>query len=428
MRQMREISHQADAPLVLLRRFFLPLVLLAAIALVTGPFAGTAYSAAKPIEVQLNEKVLSFAKPPVAESGTTLVPFRDIFQAMGLTVQWNAKQQTVSGSMPGLSIVMTLNKKTAVVNGKTLNLPQPPQIRDNATLVPLRFIGEATGALVFWNPYKPQILIYTEDHLAKLGVTKTQALAELNKQLAEMKRKVEEDAANKPPVTDTKPVPVPDPAKGNAGYKPAGSGAVDLSRLQGMYYGFSPDYDGSECGGMCWNIITFLPGQKVVIDAPASGGPETLNTAAAQSYKIQGGKLVLASGESRSIAVKGGKLHVDDVELAPVKPVTNNLKLSGEYTHMGFSGLIGISAGSSSWTETITFNSNGTFTSSNFMIGNVQGGDPTSGAAGSDAAGSYKISGNTIVMVTNSGKKSQALFFLHDDGDIQIGDKSFSPE
>jgi hypothetical protein len=422
------MSLQADAPLVLLRRFFLPLVMLAAIALVTGPFAGTAYSAAKPIEVQLNEKVLSFPQAPIAENGTTLVPFRAIFEAMGLKVEWNAQQQTVSGSKTGLSIVMTLNKKTAVVNGKTVNLPQPPQIRNNATLVPLRFIGEASGALVFWNPYKPQVLIYTEDHLAKLGVTKTQALADLNKQLAEIKRKLDEEAASKPPVTPTKPVVVPEPTKGNAGYKPAGSGAVDLSRLQGMYYGFSPDYDGSECGGMCWNIITFLPGQKVMIDAPASGGPETLNTAAAQSYQIQGGKLVLASGKSRSIAVKGGKLYVDEVELAPVKPVANNLKLSGEYTHMGFSGLIGISAGSSSWTERITFNSNGTFTSSNFMIGNVQGGDPTSGAAGSDATGSYKISGNTIVMVTTSGNKSQALFFVHDDGDIQIGDKSFSPE
>ncbi|MFS0726983.1 hypothetical protein [Paenibacillus sp. 1P07SE] len=214
-------------------------------------------------------------------------------------------------------------------------------------------------------------------------------------------------------------------------YQPAEPGSVNLERLQGMYYGFSPDFDGSECGGMCWNIITFLPDQQVVLDAPPSGGPETIDCGEGicQSYTIENGELILEDGETRSIEVAGGLLVIDEVELAPVQPVEDNLTLDQEYEHQGFSGLAGISAGSTSWRETITFKPDGTYESSDLMIGSVAGGAPTTGAAGGDSSGTYRISGNTIELTDSSGDVSRALFFIHDDDDsIQIGDSNFMIE
>lgn len=226
-----------------------------------------------------------------------------------------------------------------------------------------------------------------------------------------------------------------DPAKDSSGdatgYQPDEKGQVELDRLQGMYYGFSPDYDGSECGGMCWNIITFLPDGQLLLDAPPSGGPETIDCAeaACQAYRIEDGELILEDGETRTIEVVDGILIIEDVELAPVLPVQEGLTLDQQYTHQGFSGLVGISAGSTSWQEDIVLRSDGTYESSNLMLGSVEGGAPTTGAAGSDASGTYQISGNTITLTNSLGETEHALFFIHDDDDsIQIGDRNFLVE
>ncbi|MDO3410944.1 hypothetical protein QWJ34_14360 [Saccharibacillus sp. CPCC 101409] len=218
-------------------------------------------------------------------------------------------------------------------------------------------------------------------------------------------------------------------ADSSGGYKPAGTGSIDLERLQGMYYGFSPDYDGSECGGMCWNIYTFLPDQKVVVDAPPSGGPETIDCGdgSCQTYKIENGQLIIEGEEAPlGIETADGKLLIDEVELQPVEPVQDGLTLDQNYTHEGFSGLVGISAGSSSWTETLTLRPDGTYEGDDFMIGSVEGGDKTSGAAGGASTGTYRIGGNTIEFTDANGETTSELFFIQaEDDSIQVGDRNF---
>lgn len=383
----------------------------------------------QPIEVNLDDKTLSFPIAPLLENGTTLVPFRPLFEAMGLEVGWNPEQQTVTGQKDGLTIVMTIGSQSATVNGSGVQMLLAPQIIDGYTMVPLRFVGESTQALVAWNPYKPQILVYTESYLAANGLTKATAEAEINKKIAEFKKKYDEMTASQPQQPQT-PVAVPDAPAGDGSYKPAASDQVNLNQLRGMYYGFSPDYDGYECGGMCWNIITFLPENKVVVGAPPQGGPETIDCSrdGCQSYTIQNGTLELDNGDTYEIAVQSGKLYIDDVELDRVRTVQSGLTLNGTYVHSGFQGLIGISAGSTSWTHTLTLKLDGTFTTDNMMIGNVQGSAPTTGAAGGSDSGSYRISGNTIVFAFHDGKITSSLFFEHEDGSIQVGDENYDKE
>lgn len=145
-------------------------------------------AAGKTIEVNLDDKPLTFEKAPLLDKGTTLVPFRPLFEAMGLTVGWNPAQQTVTGTKEGLTIVMKIGSKTATVNGTSVQLLQAPTIIDSYTMVPLRFVGESTQALVAWNPYKPQILVYTDPYLAANGLTKATAKAAVDKQIAEFKK------------------------------------------------------------------------------------------------------------------------------------------------------------------------------------------------------------------------------------------------
>ena len=133
-------------------------------------FAGTGARAADPIQVVLNGKPLAFAHtPPMQVKGSTLVPMRDIFEALGATVRFDKASQTVYGQKGATAIILPLGALTATVSGLPHTLPQPAQLVAGTTLVPLRFISEALGASVGWNPATSTVTIQTVDpHLATL--------------------------------------------------------------------------------------------------------------------------------------------------------------------------------------------------------------------------------------------------------------------
>lgn len=395
-----------------------------------GNQAAAAEAAGRPVTILFNERQLELEKDPVITNGTTLVPFRPLFEAMGIKVEWNQAQQIVTGTADGYTLQLQVGSNKAVVNGKTLTMSEAPRLVDGYTLVPVRFISESTGSLVAWNPYSPQVIVYTESFIASNGATREQVQDMVDKELARIKAEYEAaQAANQPP----EPIAVPEPPQGSGVYKPAVSDSVDVSKLQGMYYGFRDDNGGYECGGMCWDMFTFLQGSQVIVGPPVNGGPETIDcgTDSCQSYTISNGTLTLGNGERYSIKVEGGTLFIDDVEMERVRPANADLKLTDEYVYRGYTGLAGISAGSTSWTNWITFYDNGTFKSNRLMLGSVQGGAPTQGAAGGETTGSYRISGNTLVLAYQDGTVENLLFFVHNDSapgqnnNIQIGENYF---
>ena len=132
--------------------------------------AGTGARAAAPIHVVINGTPLAFAHtPPMQVKGSTLVPMRDIFEALGATVKFDKASQTVYGQKGATAIILPLGALTATVSGQPHTLPQPAQLVAGTTLVPLRFISEALGASVGWNPATSTVTIQTIDpHLATL--------------------------------------------------------------------------------------------------------------------------------------------------------------------------------------------------------------------------------------------------------------------
>jgi multiple sugar transport system substrate-binding protein len=90
-------------------------------------------------------------------SGRTMVPMRFIGEAFGASVTWDAGARRVSVKTEGtpnhtsLSMVMTIDSKTATVNGKSVTLDVAPAIVAGRTFVPLRVISETLGASVAWN-------------------------------------------------------------------------------------------------------------------------------------------------------------------------------------------------------------------------------------------------------------------------------------
>ncbi|WP_162463194.1 stalk domain-containing protein [Paenibacillus psychroresistens] len=105
----------------------------------------------KQIQIFINNLSLPMSLEPINNKGTVLVPFRDLFEGLGLKVEWDQETKLITGSKEGLTIQFKIGDKFALVNGVQTALSNPPELRNGNTFVPLRFISEATGSSVKWN-------------------------------------------------------------------------------------------------------------------------------------------------------------------------------------------------------------------------------------------------------------------------------------
>ena len=103
------------------------------------------------IAVMIGGKYVVYDVPPVIENGTTLVPLRATFEALGAYVEWDEATQTVTGKRGNTTVVLTIGQNYATVNGARVNLDVPGKTVLGRTLVPLRFISESLGGVVDWN-------------------------------------------------------------------------------------------------------------------------------------------------------------------------------------------------------------------------------------------------------------------------------------
>jgi len=115
------------------------------------------------ITVTLNGKTLTFDVPPQIISGSTMVPMRAIFEALGATVEWDATTKTITAKQgtKGVRLVVgshsiltfTYDDSGNIINDntKSITLGIPATIVNNRTLVPIRAISEGLGADVKWN-------------------------------------------------------------------------------------------------------------------------------------------------------------------------------------------------------------------------------------------------------------------------------------
>lgn len=134
----------------------------------------TQVNAEDPIKVYINGEIINFSIDPVVENGTTLVQFRPIFEKLGLSIGWDANTQTVTGEKEGLKIELIIGNKVAKVNGVERNLSIAPKTIKGNTMIPLRFIGEASGEQVEWYGDSRTIQIGKQINLTKFTFRDTE--------------------------------------------------------------------------------------------------------------------------------------------------------------------------------------------------------------------------------------------------------------
>lgn len=122
-----------------------------------------AYAESQPIRVWFMGNQLSFDEQPFIENDVTLVQFRPIFEKLGLKIEWNSDTQTITGRSDTLIIKLTIGSTSAVINDEVKQLVVAPRIINGNTMVPLRFVSEASGMAVTWTEETRVIRIFSKN-------------------------------------------------------------------------------------------------------------------------------------------------------------------------------------------------------------------------------------------------------------------------
>lgn len=126
-------------------------------------FCVTAY-ADSDIEIYLFGNKVECDVAPVIENGRTLVPVRVISEeGLGADVEWDGEKRQVTIEKDGLSVLLTIDDKKAVVNGETKTLDVPAVIISDRTMVPVRFVSETFNYKVDWDGDKRRVIIEEEE-------------------------------------------------------------------------------------------------------------------------------------------------------------------------------------------------------------------------------------------------------------------------
>ncbi|MCM3628853.1 stalk domain-containing protein [Paenibacillus glycanilyticus] len=160
----RKLAYTLLSPLLAAGLLLSPLAAPQQTAAAAAPVKLAATAKASVISVYVDDKKLSVSAAPYTKNGVTFVPMRELFKALDASVTWEAKAQTIIVRKDFTSITLTIGNKTALINGKSVKLDAAPEIKNNTTFVPARFVAESLGGKVKWDNAKQSVRITTEEY------------------------------------------------------------------------------------------------------------------------------------------------------------------------------------------------------------------------------------------------------------------------
>lgn len=97
----------------------------------------------------------------VPKANVTMVPIRVISENLGASVNWTQSAQTATISRGDATIRMTRGQKFAEVGDRIVSLDNTVDVKNGRIMVPLRFVGENLGVVVDWNAKNRTVTLTT---------------------------------------------------------------------------------------------------------------------------------------------------------------------------------------------------------------------------------------------------------------------------
>ena len=88
---------------------------------------------------------------PIIRQDRTMLPVRFVAENLGATVAWDEETSTATLTCGDIEIKITIGATTATINGEEKPLDAPAFIENSRTYLPVRFVAEALGAAVAWD-------------------------------------------------------------------------------------------------------------------------------------------------------------------------------------------------------------------------------------------------------------------------------------
>ncbi|MCE5195645.1 MAG: copper amine oxidase N-terminal domain-containing protein [Negativicutes bacterium] len=99
------------------------------------------------------------AVTPYIKDSRTFIPIRFVAEKLGMTVEWNANYRTVSFYKDGKVLCMTIGALEFTIDNVAYSMDTVAEITMDRTMVPIRFVAQALGHAVEWNPESQMIYI-----------------------------------------------------------------------------------------------------------------------------------------------------------------------------------------------------------------------------------------------------------------------------
>lgn len=103
------------------------------------------------VSLVINGKAVFSDVQPLLENGRMLVPIRYIGESTGASVTYEAATKQVIMEQKDRRVSLIVGSNVAYVNGRHYTLDVPPKIVNDRTVVPIRFVSEALGYRVNWD-------------------------------------------------------------------------------------------------------------------------------------------------------------------------------------------------------------------------------------------------------------------------------------
>lgn len=125
-------------------------------------FAKEIYDLESPICVKVNGTYLNMDAEPFMVNNRTYVPIRALGEALGANVYWNAGTQTATIQKADTTIQMQDGAAYATVNGTKKYLENGIKKREDRLFVPARFVAETFSAYVDWDEMSYTVNVYKD--------------------------------------------------------------------------------------------------------------------------------------------------------------------------------------------------------------------------------------------------------------------------
>ena len=138
------------------------IISIAAVVAITATIgSGCVLAKSNDITVTYDGENISFDVQPEIVDDRVMVPMRTIFETFGAKVKWDSDTQTITAKKKSKTIQMTIGSNDMTKNDETYSSDVAPIIEDGRTLVPIRAISDMLGLDVEWNEKNNTVTITT---------------------------------------------------------------------------------------------------------------------------------------------------------------------------------------------------------------------------------------------------------------------------